>query len=902
MRRPCLEALTIDIPIRNEDAGYYGFWTGKQWFRGSADYRATPQTAGVVFESTKPGRETNPAIKGSFIPFVVLAGEQRAINWFAENDRGWTKTSGKPDEQAAVQILRDETTTTLRLRVIQAPTRIDRPLTITFGLHLAPIKPMPANRRSIAWKANFSFVDAFGGRSLKSDVNDLFSFKLMPDGDDWEAAADRAQMHRQMKSHQRGYPGPILYIDRNYASLPADAGEHAVQWYASGGLRYVSTTRDMHIWCMNQWLDHKLINGVYIDDIWVHPMGDPKTGPAYALDDGKVQPGFEFFDYNAYMRRLRWLFVDHGVEPLIWVHATQTFFLPIVGYADIVLDGEDRFPEQGGKSNFIGSWGLARLRFNQPDRWGLVTDWMFKSAGLRGTLMPQFRHWGYRQDRAFQAGLMLHDIAFAADTLPTGALDQGGLGDDRARVIGYWQPETPASCEAKDVLVTTYLTPRADGKSKACLIIASLGDADRTIKVSVDAAKLGMATPASASASPSAAPLKARDVDDLRPPPGEDATTTTVPSGVGAAGLDLHADKAKSSADQISAAIDSAFDEQDPVKSRAAWFNDHNFKWEAGTLELRVRAHDYRVIVIEPWRGGASTMSRRLKSAQEFRPMPPLTPEQALQKRRELVELGYCVVPGILKGDLLARLRAYTDGLFARKPVNPVYRYQGSDFHIITDRVWKKQPPGLPPTVDHDPIVDEVIDIPEAWEAFRAIGLENQRPDETIIVLSKPAHGPPLYWHQDMMNWNHPESAAPWPTRIFVSYYMTDTTLKNGCLRAIPGTHRKRIPLHADLPPAHGPVIQAVTDYANHPAFADHPDAVDLPVKAGDMVLNDARLLHAARANQTDQRRTLVLQWHNLFEFPKPPSWWTGPVPEAIRNFKPGGEYVPTRTPGEHLK
>jgi len=196
--------------------------------------------------------------------------------------------------------------------------------------------------------------------------------------------------------------------------------------------------------------------------------------------------------------------------------------------------------------------------------------------------------------------------------------------------------------------------------------------------------------------------------------------------------------------------------------------------------------------------------------------------------------------------------------------------------------------------------VDRLVDLPDAWEACRLIGLENERPDDSIIVLSKPPYGPPLYWHQDMMNWNHPEAAAPWPTRVFLSYYMTDTTRENGCLRAIPGTHRKRIPLHDLLPAAHGPDIQAITDLS-HPAFMDHPDAVDLPVSAGDLVINDARLLHAAHANRTGQRRTLVLQWHSLFDFPNPPSWWTGDIPQAIRDYDPSIKYESTRIPGMHL-
>ena len=74
-----------------------------------------------------------------------------------------------------------------------------------------------------------------------------------------------------------------------------------------------------------------------------------------------------------------------------------------------------------------------------------------------------------------------------------------------------------------------------------------------------------------------------------------------------------------------------------------------------------------------------------------------------------------------------------------------------------------------------------------------------------------------------------------------------------------------------------------------------------MPVRAGDLVINDARLLHAAHANRTDKRRTLVLQWHSLFDFPNPPSWWRGEVPQAIRDYDPTVKYEHTRIPGEHL-
>ena len=130
---------------------------------------------------------------------------------------------------------------------------------------------------------------------------------------------------------------------------------------------------------------------------------------------------------------------------------------------------------------------------------------------------------------------------------------------------------------------------------------------------------------------------------------------------------------------------------------------------------------------------------------------------------------------------------------------------------------------------------------------------------------------------------------------------MTDTTPENGCLRVIPGTHRKRIDLHDILPDAHEAEIQALDDL-NHPAFADYPGAVDVPMAAGDLIIADARLMHGAYPNQTNQRRTLLLAWHDVFPFPNPPSWWTGEVPDVVKNADPNAKYDVSRTPTDYIQ
>ena len=48
----------------------------------------------------------------------------------------------------------------------------------------------------------------------------------------------------------------------------------------------------------------------------------------------------------------------------------------------------------------------------------------------------------------------------------------------------------------------------------------------------------------------------------------------------------------------------------------------------------------------------------------------------------------------------------------------------------------------------------------------------------------------------------------------------------------------------------------------DHPALQRAEGEVDVAVQAGDLVIGDARLLHSAHANRTDQRRTVLTIWY----------------------------------------
>ena len=216
-----------------------------------------------------------------------------------------------------------------------------------------------------------------------------------------------------------------------------------------------------------------------------------------------------------------------------------------------------------------------------------------------------------------------------------------------------------------------------------------------------------------------------------------------------------------------------------------------------------------------------------------------------LAARRQLIDAGYCHVPGVLDAASLGATRDAAAAALAS--VGADHRAQ-----------WKSEG-SLIAVADH-PSFAVLIAHPGLQDMFTRLDFDGAR-FSSGYVISKPPGGPALFWHQDWWGWRHPISRTDRVAQIALFFYLTDTRPDNGCLRLIPGSHRRTHPLH-DIMDAHDPALAAVED-PDHPAFAAHPDQVDVPVTAGDVVIADARLIHGAHPNRSAEERTnITLWWH----------------------------------------
>ena len=260
-----------------------------------------------------------------------------------------------------------------------------------------------------------------------------------------------------------------------------------------------------------------------------------------------------------------------------------------------------------------------------------------------------------------------------------------------------------------------------------------------------------------------------------------------------------------------------------------------------------------------------------------------------LNNRKELFEQGYTRFPNILSCEQVASLQAVCDAVLSRHDQSK-FVAQGS----------------LLPTTE-DPTFADLIAEPKALACLESLGFPNPTFSDGYII-SKPGGGGRLFWHYDWFEWEDPRSYENPPPQLFLMYYLTDTNREKGCLRVIPGSHLVENPLHRLLAEPHSAQLSSGGDGAE---FSDRQDETDVPVKAGDLLIGDARLLHAAHANLSTERRTLVTLWYqpDLQSLPEPiqaqmaqktqviPETWPQPAKDKLSPLLASERYRGTATP-----
>jgi phytanoyl-CoA hydroxylase len=110
-------------------------------------------------------------------------------------------------------------------------------------------------------------------------------------------------------------------------------------------------------------------------------------------------------------------------------------------------------------------------------------------------------------------------------------------------------------------------------------------------------------------------------------------------------------------------------------------------------------------------------------------------------------------------------------------------------------------------------------------------------------VMFKPARGgSPKPWHQDAAYWKNYE-----PNQVTVWIAIDDATEENGCVWALPGSHKLGLVPHVSR------------ELQVPESEIDPKKAVPVPVKPGGLLIFHSLVLHMSKANTSDKSRCAII-------------------------------------------
>jgi hypothetical protein len=183
-------------------------------------------------------------------------------------------------------------------------------------------------------------------------------------------------------------------------------------------------------------------------------------------------------------------------------------------------------------------------------------------------------------------------------------------------------------------------------------------------------------------------------------------------------------------------------------------------------------------------------------------------------------------IPALFPGEV-ARFRAAFEDLAARLGGRPLAQ-QLSQTHLYLP--WAYELATRPAVLDavEDVLGPDIL----VW---------------TVSIFAKYPRDPGyISWHQDGTYWG---LDSPQVTTAWVA--LTDSTVENGCMRVVPGSHRNPILPHRDTYAADNRLSRGQEVQVE----VDEKDAVDVTLQAGQMSLHHVNIIHGSNPNPSDRSR-----------------------------------------------
>ncbi|WP_042626746.1 phytanoyl-CoA dioxygenase family protein [Burkholderia plantarii] len=214
------------------------------------------------------------------------------------------------------------------------------------------------------------------------------------------------------------------------------------------------------------------------------------------------------------------------------------------------------------------------------------------------------------------------------------------------------------------------------------------------------------------------------------------------------------------------------------------------------------------------------------------------------QQIHTYAEQGYLVVDGLFDRAHVERALTAIDTLLDPANSDKPYEYEPQDGATVR-RIWS-------PTQKHAAFREMAAD-PRLLDCIEALIGENVLFHYSKLNMKGPKVGSVVEWHQDFSYYPHTNTDL-----VTALIFLDDASVANGCLRVVPGSHRRGLVSH-EIDGFFRGTAQGVDDAL----------AVDIEVKAGGVLFLHCLTLHASARNTSRlPRRTFLPAYRAADAFP----------------------------------
>ncbi|HTE19821.1 MAG TPA: phytanoyl-CoA dioxygenase family protein [Armatimonadota bacterium] len=219
---------------------------------------------------------------------------------------------------------------------------------------------------------------------------------------------------------------------------------------------------------------------------------------------------------------------------------------------------------------------------------------------------------------------------------------------------------------------------------------------------------------------------------------------------------------------------------------------------------------------------------------------------------RTLNETGYLVKEDLIPPEWVAEIRRDLDGLHDRMAERVPEGVHVSWEHEV-DASIQRRIKQLMHAELVSPALDRLVRSPEVLDVVEGVLGPDIAFFHCKLLMKAARDGTVTPWHQDYSYWVTSDNR---PLMLNCMLQIDDSTLENGCLQMVPGSHLKGLVEHDRNAQPFGRFLPGY--------FQPREDAVPVPLRAGSAIFFGPLVIHGSDANRSGGDRRAVTIAYNV--------------------------------------